>query len=445
MSTPLALPSFAQRIASFVSGGATPKTPDATQPAKDTTSTSKDAIERSPTPSAKLAKFEGARHVKGGSEVHVHEDHVSGGGRGDRKTTKFDTTNYALTKPAKGVTTKSIDADLDKKFTKGHATAGVKSGSEEERRVKYALFQVSDGVSKNSKLNVLVPDVDGKGTTGRVRITTDKAGKPTAELLGTGAPATPNRFADAAAAKAALKKDFKLKDVSEGPGATWSKADLEKTYEAFSKLSAKEKTALEGVDLRREVNNGTTASPDRVGYFEWKVGTDAQGKTNRSDVLSLDDRVFDSDKKTFSGTNNPASYRTIQHEVGHAVETKKSRDSLYSFNTSIDAYNAKLDEYKAASPADQKAMRPELTRLQADMKAKKKTWKAAAGKNGDSQELLDFKKYVKANKIEAPTDYAATGLDDFFAESFMLYKTDPDGLKASNPKLHAYFAKDKHL
>ena len=52
---------------------------------------------------------------------------------------------------------------------------------------------------------------------------------------------------------------------------------------------------------------------------------------------------------------------------------------------------------------------------------------------------------MKDNNIKSPTDYGTKASAEHFAEAYSLYKTDPEYLKANNPKLYEYFEKNQHL
>lgn len=361
---------------------------------------------------------------------------VKGGGTSARSTTEFDTTRWTLQKLPADYKTADADRDLATRYPAGTSFKGVTSGSEEERRVKGAVVQMSNGLKNGSTVNVLVDDVDGKGNPGRVRVARDAQGKVSAELLGTGAPTPATTFKDIDEAKAKLKSDFGIKGFSETGGAKWTKEELEKVYGAFSKLSPAERKALDGVTLDRAKNNGTAKEPNRIGVFDWSGGS--KGTTaSRSEKISLDDRVFAADKKSFTGTNEPASYETITHEAGHAVETKKMRDALSDYSKANAAYN------KALKSRDKTA----IASAKSDLDTKKAAYQATLSAPGTnkSKQLSDFETYVNANNIEPPTAYAGTGMNDFYAESFMLYKTNPDALKAANKPLFDYFDQQKHL
>lgn len=398
-----------------------------------------DTVVRGSTPGQELKQFEapGSFTAGGSSAEHVHGpgDHHAEG-TAARSTTRFETATWDLKPPPAGLKTADIDANLATAYPKGTSFKGVTAGSEEERRVKYATFQISPGMKPNTTANVLVPDVDGKGTPGRVTVTTDKEGKATAELVGKGAPVPATKFKDIDEAKQKLQSDFGIKDFKETGGATWSKEELEKVYNAFSKMDSKEREALKGVTLERASSNATAKNPDRIGHFTWSGGYDSKTNTaSRSDVLSLDDRVFEQDKKSFSGTNEPASYRTILHEAGHAVETHKQREALWKYSEATQKYNDAIKN---------KAPKADIDALRAEYNAAKKAYDGETTAKG-SKTLSDFSAYVKKNKIENPTDYAGTNPADFFAESYMLYKTDPTALQTANPLLYDYFKQGKHL
>lgn len=85
----------------------------------------------------------------------------------------------------------------------------------------------------------------------------------------------------------------------------------------------------------------------------------------------------------------------------------------------------------------------DLARTAGTASEEKAAARSADGKT--SKRLENFETYVKDNGLKSPTDYGTTGMAEFYAESYSLYKTDPEYLKANNPKVFEYFENNKHL
>ncbi|HYJ84089.1 MAG TPA: hypothetical protein VEW26_14750, partial [Allosphingosinicella sp.] len=75
--------------------------------------------------------------------------------------------------------------------------------------------------------------------------------------------------------------------------------------------------------------------------------------------------------------------------------------------------------------------------------AAQKAWLAALVRVTDnattSERLRAFESFVRSNNIAPPTEYAGTGIYDFYAESYALYVLDPTFLKNNRPKLFDWF------
>jgi hypothetical protein len=264
------------------------------------------------------------------------------------------------------------------------------------------------------------------------------------------------------------------------------------------------------VELRRVQD----IAGEDAGEFSW-----SQSVTDTSAIstatLELADGAFSSDLKSFVGgkaTASPASYRTILHEVGHAIASEALRDARAAadqaiahantlvgplntavvasnaagneFNALIQKYNDLVDAFNNAVTANDSDMmaaakndlggkklevdtkRNEADRLKKeeeveraaleaanmDAMAKQKmveSYRASAGSAGafksaaDSKRVQKFIEFVTLNRIPPLTQYAKNNWpskpEEFFAEAYALWRTNPEYLNANAKPLYDWF------
>ena len=243
-------------------------------------------------------------------------------------------------------------------------TKGITKGSDEELYVWNVLFLRADKTTWGSELDTITaigpaPAGGGAAPLGQVTIRIDGAGNAEGVLVARGAPTIAATFKDVAEAKAALKADFGFSDVKDGKG-KWTLEHLSKTWAALSRLPTDDRLALNGVQLIREKK----LAGDQTGRFEAKTGMTSDGKKVIDErQLLIADAAFARDATSFVGgtaATGPASFLTIVHEAGHAVEKKAALDAKRAegeailTSTSADAAAAKAATAvkKAAPKAD---------------------------------------------------------------------------------------------
>lgn len=272
--------------------------------------------------------------------------HGGAGGPGS-SVMMYDTGGQKFNPPAQGTTMATIRAEIkakqdakpDPELGKTVDVKGVTVGTPEELYVWNVLLQRAERSHWGGEIDVVTeigPAKDGKTPQGQVSVKIDGSGNATAILLNRGPVAVPNSFADEAAAIAALKA-LGFSAVENGT-ATWSLPELNKVHAAISRLSPAERGALSGVKLVRE---RTITSPDGDsldGQFRHEIsvtpGSDTTASVaSRSESLHLADAAFANDAIGFIGDASDAavaSFGTIVHEAGHAVEGKNRRDAQFA-------------------------------------------------------------------------------------------------------------------
>lgn len=492
-----------------------------------------------------------------------------GNGRARRRL-DYDTAGYRLT-PLNVPTTEEgrtrmrtrLSQQLDTTYGAGNwSVNGAAEGSAEELRAMHALSQYGRATRggqridhRNTESDLLVP---GRGSTPPMRMTTQTngAGQITANVHGTsGVPQPARTFATAAEGRQALQRDFGVtvarRDSSDPNSREFSAAELSQAHHAFSQMSADERRALRGVELRREANPPAGEDGDTTGLYESNVAT-RDGQRVRPPSITLYDGAFDDNGRGFVGSDtsaHPNSTQTILHEAGHAVENHRLQEAQVAVNQAVDRQNDAAADLNAANAAyDQprqamddagsdftnsarstqmnaaerrqavayqraangvvsannavlRARTPaQLTRARSqlqtavqrrdraltamgaghplsteatDLQSAQNTAIAAAGTAADRQ--IEYQQAVGARRTAdralsrvqsgsgesarsarlasfdralrrdvSPTEYGRTSVAEKFAESYMLYRSDPEYLRTQRPNTYRWFQQNNH-
>jgi hypothetical protein len=296
----------------------------------------------------------------------------AGGGAGGKGSAVllYDQTAVTFNAPSSSFTMAGVSAQLKTKQTAGDlgptvSVPGVKAGSNEERFLWNALFQRGAVANWGSELDAITAigpaPAGGTAPLGRITIRIDGAGNATAVLVATGGLTASTRFADADKAKAALIKDFGFKSVDDVSG-TWTLPHLTIVYEALAKMPTADRAALAGVKLVREstiVEDGESLN----GQF---IATQRVTGTTTVDerLLRIADSAFQHDALSFIGdtaASGPASFATIVHEVGHAVDLKEVTEARAREHLATAAFNKANDDANAAGASSQTAQIAAIT------------------------------------------------------------------------------------
>lgn len=245
-------------------------------------------------------------------------------------TDPYDRTGFSLPAPPKGMSAKELREQLKAKITSGEissfALAGIASPDPAERFMLNALILLANKKRWGSELDLLTELGGGKGM---LTVRFDDKGHAEAIVIGKSAPVVAKSFVKVKDAVEHLKKKYSLDQVKGEQGRNWSIDDLNKVIAAWSRLSKTEAAALVGYSLIRS----KTVSED---------GESLQGLTDRDDdvipgettvkhtrEMRFSDKAFSADDNSFIGDKAdaaPASFETLIHEVGHAIESKAFDD-----------------------------------------------------------------------------------------------------------------------
>ncbi|HZF10482.1 MAG TPA: hypothetical protein VFE33_16965 [Thermoanaerobaculia bacterium] len=369
-----------------------------------------------------------------------------------------------LTAPPAGYKVKDFEDQLKLKITAGDITgyslSGVKSGDPEEIYLYNALVLLADKRRWGSELDLVTSIGAGKG---EVTVRFDAAGKAVAQLVGKAAPAVPAAFTTVKDASDALVKTYKLAKVTGEHGKSWSLDELNKVVAAWGRLSTAEAAALAGYTLLRTDKLTSATGEDLQGQTTHTddVATGATTATHAREIRFAD-RTFADDDKSFIGDAKdaaPASFETLIHEVGHALEAKPfddlnavaADDSAKANLAGVDAHAKQLAANKAINPAlDGKYSKKDMTAGQPlvdQVLAAQKVLQAFeaspdAVHETNAKKAISDRDAAKAaipagNSVVAGFAAALTAQDAYFAalEKLFAAKTTADASRAAADKL----------
>jgi hypothetical protein len=293
----------------------------------------------------------------------------SGGGGGPGATTLlYDTDLAPVTPPAPGTKKADVQKQVEAKQQAGDLGPTVKAADGGDDALGAHLLNVAASLgtkarwaSENDLVTVIgyPPKADAERPVGKVTLRIDGSGNAECKLVSAGKVTTAAKFADLDAAKAGIKADFGFKDVKDGT-ADWKPDELNKVYAALSRLSAGEKSALVGVELVRELTIIDDQGRSLDGQFTFKHQVTA-GETTavHEEVLRIATSAFSADGLKFIGGATDAaeaSFQTILHEAGHAVERAEERKALAASADARATDNAALNTLNQADTAQSTAM-----------------------------------------------------------------------------------------
>lgn len=267
--------------------------------------------------------------------------------------------------PVKGVSAETIRKAIKKeRIDHGDMTDAIASGvtknSDEEIFLLNFIYHLDMKDRKGTfyHLNTAIGWKDPSTNVipqGLVTLTIDEKAVVTIELVRTG-PRVSTPQLTVAAATAQLQADFGVVVVNNKDKA-WTPEELSEVSAAFALVPKADWTALKGVELRRV----TSVNSEATGEFATRQGVDDKANPPTvvyENVLRLGDNAFNvqmiGGKRVPQGENvvgdtdtgKPVSYRTILHEVGHAVEKQRKRE------TAKERDEAWVVENKAATARD---------------------------------------------------------------------------------------------
>jgi hypothetical protein len=359
---------------------------------------------------------------------------VVGGGAG-AKVLMYDTAVTTVTPPAEGTKKATVQKNVEAKQQAGDLGKTVKAVDGGDDALGAHLLNVTAQLGEKKRFASEVdlqtkvgytPKGGGARPDGKVTMRLDGEGNAETKLIGAGKVTTAQKFADLDAAKKGLVADFGFKAVVDG-SATWTLPELNKVYAALLRVGSAEKAALAGVDLVRESTIVNAKGDSLAGEFSYSHGVaTGANKATHAEKLSIADSAFAGDGVNFVGgaTNAAeASFTTVLHEVGHAVEHAEERKTSAAKFDAMAAHNAAVDKVNTTNTAQSAAMKTARDGFVALPKDQQKTgmgfanaslaltnaW-AAVAKNstvGQHDKLVTAAQTAKTKRDTARTDLTA--------------------------------------
>ena len=275
----------------------------------------------------------------------------------------YDRDAHSLQPLPVGYKLKDIQANLNASIAAGEiksATAvGVTPGSTEEIFVLYVAWAWGKKKRWGTEADIVTaigwpPKPGDPAPVGRITLRIDDQGAATAELLAAG-PVPASAQATVAAGSKQLIADYGFKSVKDDGTATWSDPEISDVSAALAMLPTADKAALKGVELIRMA----TIPGGFSGEFSTGGGV-AKGATTVTALpsLKLADLAFPKEQLQFFGDKTktvPASFQTILHEVGHAVEKENYRTAHEAYEAAIIDRNKKLIPQNESAAAHKRA------------------------------------------------------------------------------------------
>lgn len=314
-----------------------------------------------------------------------------------RKTAPPDPVDYDATSFTIAPPTRRIDLAEAQKLTQDAVAngelasakvSGAAAGSDEEIMLHYTLAAAGKKTRWATEIDLITtigfpPSAGGAAPIGKVTVRIDSKGIGEAVLISTGAIANPSTFPDRDTAAKEVTSKYKIKEVTDGD-APWTVGELNLVLGAFARIPAADINALEGVVLKR-MHSLTVNGKTLAGLFEHNQGVQDTTVTNEA-TLNLADSVFPAVATNFAGGKSSevsASFLTILHEVGHAVEVKQLRDASNARNKAIAERNEATGKYNDANDARNAEVAPlnalaaEVNKLKAPSQAAERASKMA--------------------------------------------------------------------
>jgi hypothetical protein len=258
---------------------------------------------------------------------------------------------------------------LAAKITKGDIASatvvGVPLGTAEEMYLLNIIYQLGSKGNWGHVMKVqaeVAPPVDGMSQLGLVTVTIDAAGAVTAELIQKGPLVEPLSYSKDAAIKkiiadcgvAGFEKGDKDWAPTDAVGTT-DTADINDVAEALAMIPKGDRAALNGVTFTRwaKLTDDDTGK-ELAGQFRGKSTSIPKAATSATVTQRAELRLADAAFKSgasFVGTAGktmPASYQTILHEVGHAVERQARAKAADALNTAVLKQNTTAHAAEAA-------------------------------------------------------------------------------------------------
>lgn len=210
----------------------------------------------------------------------------------------------------------------------------------------------------------------------------------------------------------------------------WTDEQIAIVADALRVLEPKEVQYLRGLKWIREKGNPRT---ELAGIFRFENVGD---RTNQS--ITLYDKTFRGLPYSFCGTidePHSAAHVVIVHELGHLLADQPRIAYGNQYNKTVDEFNALVSRF---NQTQDQGLLYRIERLQATIVKMEANPVTVEGPIVEA-----FLANRSGNK--GPTRYADFNTVEAFAESYALYKLDPEALRRIDPPLYKWFSSKAYI
>lgn len=225
-----------------------------------------------------------------------------------------------------------------------------------------------------------------------------------------------------------IRQQYHLYSIEDG-SSKWKQKALNILADAFTYLSPKEQQYFTDVRFIRE--SVGEASQSGLYHFEVRNGVVEQS-------ITIFDSAFHGMKHSFCGSitePKSAAHVVIIHEMGHLIANRPIVEFELRYNQLVDSYNAKVSAYNQHN-TDQ--LEKEIQVLGKELELMQSNPVQRPGPIVEA--FLTHRQFG-----EGPTEYGNTSVHEAFAESYALFKLDPEALQRIDPMVHQWFASGGYL
>ena len=221
----------------------------------------------------------------------------------------------------------------------------------------------------------------------------------------------------------------------------WSPAYLEVLDRALSLLGAEEKAFVSRILFVREHKS---RDPENQGMSVLALYTRGGGAAR----IELYDNLTTTDRYMFIGQPHapqPASVRAILHEIGHALADASYTAAQRDLLTAVTAYQSdekKLSKWIESREGDAPT-EEEVGEFLDKIHRVEVTTHRVRHVGGEGPVIRAFRR--ARGSSSGPTLYSESDIDEAFADSFALFRADPEALRRIDADALAWFSSQGHM
>lgn len=207
----------------------------------------------------------------------------------------------------------------------------------------------------------------------------------------------------------------------------WANGEYAVLHQALNILTPAALTAANGLTFERRSGNAPGGEPAHYDQTD--------------DEVELFDDSFDTSSLRFGGQSQ--AVRVIVHEIGHALDLRPLEAEWNRFNSGGQTAAGRRRLLRQRSLSGSRFQRDQSGNFNQEIAANDRApaFRAAVRADGVRDETGNrtTPEGTAATLRRGVTTYSDTNYEELFAESFMLYMTDPDALQALRPRTFAFF------